>query len=169
MTPLELAGRAASLVLVVALTANTLLVAVSPDNTVFEYAIVALSSITSIGMLTRMLWPLHRAAPWAAMASAAVWALTFLNLGVAHRGELDPWYSVRQGGFFLSFFLASLSLYFVERRRLAEVALEEEPLSDRVDRVEAVVRARRLLKRQGDRHAHRITGAASHGSGERDQ
>lgn len=150
LTPLDLAGRAASLVLVVALTANTLLVAVSPTNTKLEFIIVALSSFTSIGMLTRLLWPLHRAAPWVSLASAIVWALTFLNIGLSHGGVVEFWYQIRQGGFFLAFFLASLSLYFVERRRSVELAREgDADPAQRAERVEEVVRARRLLRKQG--------------------
>jgi len=130
LTTLDLAGRAAALVLTVALTANTLLVAVSPRNSVFEYIIVVLSSITSILMLTRLMWPEARPTKFVPLMSAGVWGLTFLNIAFAYRTV--AWQvKLRQGGFFLAFFLASLSLYYVSKlhieRRDEEVAV---PSSD---------------------------------------
>lgn len=114
MTTLDLAGRAAALVLTIALTANTLLVAVSPRNTPIEYIVVILSSSTSILMLTRLMWPEARLTQHAPLLSAGVWGLTFLNIAFDYRGV--GWQvKVRQGGFYMAFFLASLSLYFVER------------------------------------------------------
>lgn len=110
---MELAGRAASLVLVIALTANTLLVAVSPVNTLFAWIIVWSSAITALGLLVHMLWPSHQAGLLAALVAAGVWAANFIEITLSNGIRLSS--VARQGGFYLAFFVASVSLYYVEK------------------------------------------------------
>ena len=123
---MELAGRAAALTITIALTVNTLLVAVSPQNSFFEYCIVVTSAISAAGLLLHMMMPSHRAGLIAALVSAGVWAASFLEGAVVHPEGVALALVVRQCGFYLAFFVGSVSLYYVEKLHLRRLAASRQ-------------------------------------------
>lgn len=106
--------RASALVLAIAALANTLLVAVSSKDGVYQWTISIMAGFVAGGFIDRLmsskLEPRHM---WAALLSCVLWISNFIVVATAW--HLDGWYRMRNGGFYLAFAAGSIFLYLFQR------------------------------------------------------
>jgi hypothetical protein len=122
----ELAGRAASLVLAIALAANVLLVAVARDKDWFVWTITVASALAAVGMLHRVFAPANRLSTEAAWLGTGVWVANLVEIATDEFVRTAS--QIRLGGFYFAFALGCALMYLVERlAKTTDVAVPAEP------------------------------------------